>query len=264
MIETLLTGGPPMSTPIGSMSPEELVELARLESLATPGPWTVRFSINVECGDGLSPLGAQSTHFDGTARAEANAAFIAAARNALPRLLALLAARPTTARDATPIVTVVVEPGFKARSPMGAVPTAVGAPDHYDNNGQNGHPVEECRPDKCGFPAGGGVGGQLIGTVTVAARPTAETIATLTRELQEARDAASVDKEIASRWHMNAVEVQIERDRLKIALAEARGESGRVTDRCLVTGNPCGTDTWQVDHPCQCAPCRRLVNGGKP
>ena len=22
--------------------------------------------------------------------------------------------------------------------------------------------------------------------------------------------------------------------------------------RCLVTGNPCGSDTWQKYHPCQC------------
>jgi hypothetical protein len=74
----------------------ELARLVELEAKATPGPWTVRFSINVECADGFSPMGVQSTHFDGTARAEANAEFIAAARNALPRLLALLAARPTT------------------------------------------------------------------------------------------------------------------------------------------------------------------------
>jgi hypothetical protein len=25
--------------------------------------------------------------------------------------------------------------------------------------------------------------------------------------------------------------------------------------RCAVTGNPCGTDTRPVDHPCQCDAC---------
>ena len=27
------------------------------------------------------------------------------------------------------------------------------------------------------------------------------------------------------------------------------------TVRCEVTGNPVGTDTWHVDHPCQCRVC---------
>lgn len=26
--------------------------------------------------------------------------------------------------------------------------------------------------------------------------------------------------------------------------------------RCLVTGNPCGTDTWMAGQPCRCAACR--------
>ena len=29
--------------------------------------------------------------------------------------------------------------------------------------------------------------------------------------------------------------------------------------RCEVTGNPCGTDTWFVGHPCSCGPCREFV-----
>lgn len=28
---------------------------------------------------------------------------------------------------------------------------------------------------------------------------------------------------------------------------------------CLVTGNPVGTDTWQVGHPCRCANCSTLA-----
>lgn len=24
---------------------------------------------------------------------------------------------------------------------------------------------------------------------------------------------------------------------------------------CVVTGHPCGTDTWQVDNPCNCSQC---------
>lgn len=31
--------------------------------------------------------------------------------------------------------------------------------------------------------------------------------------------------------------------------------------RCLVTTNPCGTDTWAVGHNCQCANCREYVEG---
>lgn len=30
-------------------------------------------------------------------------------------------------------------------------------------------------------------------------------------------------------------------------------------ERCEVTGNPCGTDTWEVNHPCTCGPCSRYV-----
>lgn len=26
--------------------------------------------------------------------------------------------------------------------------------------------------------------------------------------------------------------------------------------RCLITGNSCGTDTWQVGHPCKCSECQ--------
>ncbi len=31
--------------------------------------------------------------------------------------------------------------------------------------------------------------------------------------------------------------------------------------RCEVTGNPCGTDTWEVNSPCQCSPCRGYAKG---
>lgn len=30
-------------------------------------------------------------------------------------------------------------------------------------------------------------------------------------------------------------------------------------ERCEITGNPCGTDTWVVGRPCQCNPCQRYV-----
>jgi hypothetical protein len=26
--------------------------------------------------------------------------------------------------------------------------------------------------------------------------------------------------------------------------------------RCAISGNPCGTDTYEINHPCQCDPCR--------
>jgi hypothetical protein len=29
--------------------------------------------------------------------------------------------------------------------------------------------------------------------------------------------------------------------------------------RCLVTKNPCGTDTWAVGQPCQCAECQAYL-----
>jgi uncharacterized small protein (DUF1192 family) len=29
--------------------------------------------------------------------------------------------------------------------------------------------------------------------------------------------------------------------------------------RCEVTGNPCGTDTWALGHPCKCGPCQTYV-----
>jgi hypothetical protein len=25
--------------------------------------------------------------------------------------------------------------------------------------------------------------------------------------------------------------------------------------KCEITGNPCGTDTWEVNHPCTCKNC---------
>jgi hypothetical protein len=35
--------------------------------------------------------------------------------------------------------------------------------------------------------------------------------------------------------------------------------NAKPVSRCEITSNPCGTDTWFVGHPCQCAPCRALV-----
>jgi hypothetical protein len=29
--------------------------------------------------------------------------------------------------------------------------------------------------------------------------------------------------------------------------------------RCKVTGNPCGSDTWMVGHPCQCSECQKYI-----
>jgi hypothetical protein len=29
--------------------------------------------------------------------------------------------------------------------------------------------------------------------------------------------------------------------------------------RCKITGNPCGTDTWEVNHPCQCENCQKFL-----
>ena len=29
-----------------------------------------------------------------------------------------------------------------------------------------------------------------------------------------------------------------------------------LTLRCLITSNPCGTDTWEIDNPCQCENCQ--------
>lgn len=34
---------------------------------------------------------------------------------------------------------------------------------------------------------------------------------------------------------------------------------GALLERCEVTGNPCGTDTWAAGSACRCAPCQRLV-----
>jgi len=30
--------------------------------------------------------------------------------------------------------------------------------------------------------------------------------------------------------------------------------------RCEITGNPCGTDTWEINHPCQCKNCQAYIN----
>lgn len=30
-------------------------------------------------------------------------------------------------------------------------------------------------------------------------------------------------------------------------------------NRCLVTNNPCGTDTWQVGYYCPCEPCQHYL-----
>ena len=35
--------------------------------------------------------------------------------------------------------------------------------------------------------------------------------------------------------------------------------------RCTVTGNPCGTDTWEANSSCSCEPCTeylRIYNEG--
>lgn len=29
--------------------------------------------------------------------------------------------------------------------------------------------------------------------------------------------------------------------------------------RCEITGNPCGSDTWEINHPCQCKNCKKYV-----
>ena len=34
--------------------------------------------------------------------------------------------------------------------------------------------------------------------------------------------------------------------------------------RCNVTGNPCGSDTWAVGRPCQCAPCQQYLDERSP
>lgn len=31
-------------------------------------------------------------------------------------------------------------------------------------------------------------------------------------------------------------------------------------NRCKVTGNPVGTDTWEANSTCPCEPCQRYVN----
>jgi hypothetical protein len=36
-------------------------------------------------------------------------------------------------------------------------------------------------------------------------------------------------------------------------------EAAKSQLRCLVTGNPCGTDTWAVGHPCECSRCRKFL-----
>lgn len=30
-------------------------------------------------------------------------------------------------------------------------------------------------------------------------------------------------------------------------------------NRCLKTGNPCGTDTWTAGHACECEPCQHYL-----
>jgi hypothetical protein len=67
---------------------EELAALEAAEKAATPGPWSTQYDINVRCADGFQALGTQSTEFDGFERSKLNAALIAAARNALPKLIA--------------------------------------------------------------------------------------------------------------------------------------------------------------------------------
>ena len=43
------------------------------------------------------------------------------------------------------------------------------------------------------------------------------------------------------------------------ALAKpASSPAGGDVVRCLATGNPVGTDTWQVGRPCRCANCAPL------
>jgi len=29
--------------------------------------------------------------------------------------------------------------------------------------------------------------------------------------------------------------------------------------RCLITGNPCGTDTWEIHHACPCQNCQEWM-----
>jgi hypothetical protein len=45
-----------------------------------------------------------------------------------------------------------------------------------------------------------------------------------------------------------------------LAEEERRETAGEMTaERCEVTGNPVGTDTWMTDCACECAPCQKLV-----
>ena len=30
--------------------------------------------------------------------------------------------------------------------------------------------------------------------------------------------------------------------------------------RCEITANLCGTDTWEINHPCTCGPCQRWLS----
>ena len=32
--------------------------------------------------------------------------------------------------------------------------------------------------------------------------------------------------------------------------------SGNCILRCEITSNPCGTDTWEINHPCECKNCQ--------
>ena len=51
------------------------------------------------------------------------------------------------------------------------------------------------------------------------------------------------------------------REVLSLVNGSAPAEHGVLTAhfRCLVTKNPCGTDTWLVGHPCDCASCQTYL-----
>jgi hypothetical protein len=42
----------------------------------------------------------------------------------------------------------------------------------------------------------------------------------------------------------------------------AVAETGEMT--CKVTGNPCGSDTWQIGHPCKCENCQAWLAAQAP
>jgi len=37
--------------------------------------------------------------------------------------------------------------------------------------------------------------------------------------------------------------------------------SGNCILRCEITSNPCGTDTWEINHPCECKNCQEYLRG---